>query len=323
MKRAPARGAGGNTAPRSAPVHGVVVIDKPRGPTSHEVVARVRRRIGRREIGHAGTLDPMATGVLVLAIGEATKLVPYLTAESKAYEATVALGVATDTLDADGRETERVEVTPAIRAAVVRSHGLRVASEVEAALDVERARTSQVPPAFSAIRKDGERAYERARRGDLTEPEARAVAVSKLRLLDAGDDPALWLALALEVTKGYYVRSLARDLAASLGTVGHLTSLRRTRSGTFTLDEALSIDTPADELRARILPLSHAATRVLPVAQLTDDGARDARFGRPVRPCDIEASSDAPHAWFDPNRKLVAIGERKPDGSGQVIRGFG
>ena len=303
---------------------GVLVIDKPRGPTSHTVVARVRRLLGTREVGHAGTLDPMATGVLVVAIGEATKLVPYLTAENKSYEATIALGVATDTLDAEGKETERVAPSDALKAALATSNGALVAPEIEAALATERARTSQVPPAFSAIKQAGERAYEKARRGESPELAARAVSVASLRLLDASEDPPA-IAIAMDVAKGYYVRSLARDLAASLGTVGHLTALRRTRSGSFTLDEALSIDTPADELAARILPVAHAASRVLPAARLTESGAVDARHGRPVRPCDIEPSSPATrgfHAWLDADGQLVAVGTIDDDGTGRVVRGF-
>ncbi len=313
------------SAPRAVgPCDGVLVIDKPRGPTSHAVVARVRRLLSRREVGHAGTLDPMATGVLVVAIGEATKLVPYLTAENKSYEATIALGVATDTLDAEGTETARVPPSDALKAALAKSTGAFVAAEIEAALAIERARTSQVPPAFSAIKQAGERAYEKARRGETPELAARSVSVASLRLLDASDDPP-WLAVAMEVAKGYYVRSLARDLAASLGTVGHLTALRRTRSGSFALDEALSMDTPADELAARVLPLAHAAARVLPVAELAENGVIDARHGRPVRAEDIAASSrgaSVPRAWLDARGVLVAIGDMNEDGTGRVLRGF-
>jgi tRNA pseudouridine55 synthase len=304
----------------SAASDGVLVIDKPRGPTSHDVVARVRKILRTREVGHAGTLDPMATGVLVVAIGEATKLVPYLTAEDKSYEATIALGVATDTLDAEGRETERVPVSTAIVDALARSHGAAVAHEIAAALDAERARTSQVPPAYSAIKVAGERAHAKARRGEDAALEARDVAVGALRLLDATGDPPS-CSIAIDVAKGYYVRALARDLAAALGTVGHLTALRRTRSGTFTLDEALPLDTPADELGARVLALAHAAARVLPVATLTDEGVRDARFGRVVRAEDIDGAAGT-CAWLDAQGELVAIGTIEADGTGRVARGF-
>jgi tRNA pseudouridine55 synthase len=299
------------------PPAGVLVIDKPRGPTSHDVVARLRRALGVREIGHAGTLDPMATGVLVIAIGEATKLVPYLTAHRKAYEATVALGIETDTLDAEGRETKRAPLARAPDA-----------HAIESALAMERARTSQTPPAFSAIRKSGERAHERARRGEDVELAPRPVAVHDLRLLEIVDDENKLpkLAIALEVSKGYYVRALARDLAERLGTVGHLTALRRTRSGPFTASEALPESTPPDELLARIIPLAHAAARALPTARLTASAVRDARHGRAVRAEEIEPRDEpGPHAWLDESGALVAIGEViiTADGSlsGRVLRG--
>ena len=128
--------------------------------------------------------------------------------------------------------------------------------------------------------------------------------------------------MTCEVTKGYYVRALARDLAASLGTLGHLTALRRTRSGPFELDEAMPLDTPADELAARVIALSRAATRALPEARLTESGARDARFGRVVRAEDIAWHGDGPHAWLDVDGGLVAVGEREEGGSGRVVRGF-
>jgi tRNA pseudouridine55 synthase len=301
---------------------GVLVIDKPKGPTSHDVVARVRRLLGVREVGHAGTLDPMATGVLVVAIGEATKLAAYLTAQAKAYVATVGLGTQTDTLDAFGTETTRAPVSEELRAALLRSRGRRVAPLVARALEAERARTSQVPPEFSAVRQGGERAYDKARRGEKPELAPRPVHVEALKLLDAGDDPAPWLAAELQVSKGYYVRAFARDLAAALGTVGHLSSLRRTRSGPFLVEEALPLDTPADELEARIMPLSHAALRALPVAYLTAGGERDARHGRPVAPDDIDVSDPGIYAWLGPTGALVAIGEVRDEGRGQVLRGF-
>ncbi|HVJ94972.1 MAG TPA: tRNA pseudouridine(55) synthase TruB, partial [Labilithrix sp.] len=135
---------------------GVLVVDKPRGPTSHDVVARVRRALKTRHVGHAGTLDPMATGVLVVAVGEGTKLVPWLTADDKTYEATIRLGIETDTLDAEGRETARVPITGELARAV---DAWKVGAELlEAALAAERSRTAQVPPAFSAIRIGGQRA---------------------------------------------------------------------------------------------------------------------------------------------------------------------
>src|SRR5882672_8301191 len=134
-------------------VCGVLIVDKPGGMTSHDVVQRLRKRLNTRAIGHAGTLDPMATGVLVVAVGEATKLAPYLTAADKAYEATIALGVATDTLDAEGQETKRVDVPRSMIEALEKFRANSVHPHIARALDAERARTSQVPPAFSAIKK--------------------------------------------------------------------------------------------------------------------------------------------------------------------------
>jgi tRNA pseudouridine55 synthase len=300
---------------------GILVLDKPRGPTSHDVVAHARRALKLRAIGHAGTLDPMATGVLVLAIGEATKLTPWLAAQEKAYEATVALGAETDSLDADGRETKRVPLSGDLRAALAQSRGPGVAPLLRGALAAERVRRTQVPPAFSAIHQAGERAYARARRGETPDLAPREVHVHRLELLAASDDPP-WVAVALDVTKGYYVRSLARDLAAGLGTVGHLASLRRTRSGCFRLEEALPWETPADELAARILPLSRAAARAMRVARITPDGVRDARHGKLVAPHDIDSPSIGPHAWLDPAGELVAVGEIDGEGRGRVIRGF-
>ncbi len=301
---------------------GVLVVDKPRGPTSHDVVARMRRALHTREVGHAGTLDPMATGVLVVAVGEATKLVPWLTSQSKAYEATIALGVETDSLDADGRETRRVPPSETLRAALAESRGPHLAPAVRAALEVERARKTQVPPAFSAIHTEGERAHERARRGEEVELAPRVVTVHRLDLVASSEEPP-FVAVALDVSKGYYVRSLARDLSTALGTVGHLTALRRVRSGCFGAVAALPLDTPDDVLAARVEPLARGATRALPVARLTLTGARDARHGRRVKPADIDAPTREPCAWLDVAGALVAVGEIDADGAGQVLRGFG
>jgi tRNA pseudouridine55 synthase len=179
-----------------------------------------------------------------------------------------------------------------------------------------------VPPAFSAIQKDGERAYARARRGEAVALAAREVRVRALEVVACNDEPP-WLTVRVEVDKGYYVRALARDLATALATVGHLTALRRTRSGCFTLDEALPLDTPDDELAARVEHLTRAASRALPVARLSEVGARDAHHGRPVQPADIDAPVAGPSAWLAPHGELVAVGEVGESGVGRVLRGFG
>ncbi len=283
---------------------GVLVIDKPRAMTSHDVVAVVRRTLGTREVGHAGTLDPMATGVLVVAVGEATKLALYLASADKEYEATIALGVATDTLDADGRETSRADVPTGW------------ATGLETALDAERARTLQDPPIYSAIHTKGGRAHERARRGEEPELAARPVRVVSLVALGTSERQAM---LRLVVSKGYYVRALARDLAVRLGTLGHLVALRRLRAGSFTIEEAVPL---ASLTRATPhIPLARAAERALPVAMLTDEGVSHARAGRPVPPAMLSSEALGEHAWLAPDRSLVAIGHLK-EGVGRVIRGF-
>ncbi len=294
---------------------GVLVIDKVRGPTSHDVVACIRRALGTRDVGHAGTLDPMATGVLVALVGEATKLAPFLTAEEKEYETTIVLGVETDTLDAEGKITRQAPVEEGI---------LRPGQgRLPRALETERVRVSQVPPAYSAIHVGGERSHRRARRGEQVALEPRPVLVRSLEALGTGLDPTPWISLRLRASKGYFVRSLARDLAEALGTVGHLTALRRTRSGSFTLDDAVALDATDEELRARLLPLGVAASRALPVAYLTESGVRDARLGRAVRSSDLDAPGAGLSAWLDENATLVAVGAVEEDGAGRVVRGFG
>jgi tRNA pseudouridine55 synthase len=302
---------------------GILVIDKPGGPTSHDVVMRVRRRLRTRAVGHAGTLDPMATGVLVVAVGEATKLVPWLASAAKSYEATVALGTETDTLDAEGAPVRHAPVPPEVLAALADAATAATAPIVRAALAEEAARSSQIPPAYSAIRADGVRAFVRARRGEAVEMVPREVGVVSLDLVGCRVEPPE-LKLAMTVTKGYYVRSLARDFAARLGTAGHLTELRRTRSGCFGIDEATALDRSDEELLAHLVPLARAATRALVVARLTEVGARDARFGRVIAPGDLQTASppNAPCAWIDAREALVAVGHVDEAGCGHVIRGF-
>ena len=303
--------------------NGVLVVDKPCGPTSHDVVARLRRIVGLREIGHAGTLDPMATGVLVLAVGEATKLVPWLSAHEKAYEATIALGVETDTLDAQGREVRCVPPTQELLAALSAFRaGEPVAAILDAVLALERTRATQVPPAFSALQHNGERSYARARRGEEFLLPARPIRVLRLELVGCTADPAT-ISVALDVGKGYYVRALARDIGVALGTVGHLSSLRRTRSGCFCGDEALPLEAPSQALLSGIQPTALAAARSLPVARLTERGAVDARHGRRVGPGDIGAVASGVCAFIGPGGELVAVGEVDQAGCGKVVRGFG
>jgi tRNA pseudouridine55 synthase len=289
---------------------GVLVVDKPPGMTSHDVVAHLRRLLGVRRVGHAGTLDPMATGVLVMLAGEATKLGPYLAAHRKRYLGRVAFGRATDTLDAEGRATAQADVPPWLVDEVAPS---KSRERLLAALATERERREQVPPAYSAIHVDGERSYDRARAGEAVALSPRSVAVHEIAIAAVGSAPPLvWVDLQIEVSKGYYVRSLARDLGSTLGVPAHLAALRRLASGPFTLEGATTLDAGPDALGAAIVPLARAAVLALPRAVLTAEGAGRARQGKHLSTTDflepppVEQSS----AWLDVDGRLVAIGAR-------------
>lgn len=304
-------------------MNGVLVVDKPKGPTSHDVVAKVRRMFKTRQVGHCGTLDPMATGVLVVAIGEATKLVPWLTADDKTYFATIALGIETDSLDADGKETRRVPISDELRAALALSIESDEESMLTRAVAAEVARTEQVPPAVSAIKIDGERAHVLARRGEAPEMAPRPVAVRDIQIIGVELEPVPLLRLQVDVAKGYYVRALARDLAASLGTVAHLTGLRRIRSGAFVTGDMISLeDDGPNEIGLKVFSLESAAKRALPVSVLDEAGVRAAGFGQKVPAASIRDPHASPSAWFDEAGRLIAIGELTPEGTGRVLRGM-
>lgn len=294
---------------------GVVAVDKPAGMTSHDVVARARRLLGTRRVGHAGTLDPMATGVLVLLVGEATKLGPYLTAHGKRYEARVAFGVGTDTLDREGTPVAQGEVDAALREEIALGSGPRIA----AALAAEGARTAQIPPAYSAIQVNGQRSYDRARAGVAVELAPREVSLLAVRVLGGGVPAAPelpFLDLDLEVSKGYYVRSLARDLGERLGAPAHLAALRRTASGPFRIDAVATLE--AEAMRRALVPLDEAARAALPVARLTEAGVLRTRRGQRLDDADFQAPPPAePAAWLDENGRLVAIGAGLA-----ILRGF-
>lgn len=289
---------------------GVLVVDKPGGATSHDIVAQARRIFGTREVGHAGTLDPMATGVLLLLFGEATKLSNFLTRDTKRYRAVVSFGRATDTLDADGVTTEEAAVSP---------QGF-TDSAVNAAIDAERARLRQVPPAVSAIKVMGRRAYALTRAGNAPELAERDVSVEELRVVSRTPSE---LTLELRVSKGYYVRALARDLGAALGSPAHLTALRRLASGQFELGEACHWPAGAE---ARLIGTAEAAQRTLPAARLGESGLRRARLGQALEAGDFSARPDTPlgvaEAWFSAAGELVALGQQRTPGEFRVSRGF-
>jgi tRNA pseudouridine55 synthase len=287
---------------------GLYVVDKPAGLTSHGVVARVRRLLGTRAVGHAGTLDPMATGVLLVLVGEAKKLAQYLTLEEKAYLAEVSFGRGTDTLDADG-ETVATGDIPG---------GLLDPEAVRAALRAEQGRTLQVPPAISAIKVGGARAHRLSRQGAPPDLPPRPISVRALELVSLGADR---VRVSVTASKGYYVRSLARDLGERLGLPAHLSSLRRTQSGVYTLADAV----PLNDVAA-VRPLSEidVARRCLPVAELSENGALLAKLGKVLSAADFVAGAppdEGRSAWVFGGTTLVAIGEHRSDGF-RVVRGF-
>ncbi len=277
---------------------GLVVVDKPAGWTSHDVVARVRRLAGTRKVGHAGTLDPMATGVLVVGVERATRLLTYLVGADKTYTATVRLGATTVTDDAEGEVTAWADA-PAV-AAVTRA-------DVDAAVAALTGPIQQVPSAVSAIKVDGKRSYARVRGGEQVELAARPVTVQRFEVLDrrpADDDghAVLDLDVEVEVSSGTYVRALARDLGAALGVGGHLTALRRTAVGPYTVAVARSLDVLAEDFS--VLPLADAARAAFPARELSDGEVTALRYGQRVA---ASGTDEVPVAAFGPDGSLVAL----------------
>ncbi len=253
---------------------GLLVVDKPAGWTSHQVVGRVRRLLGTRKVGHAGTLDPMATGVLILGVGRATRLLGHLAGHDKTYLATIRLGQATVTDDAEGDVTEAPGAGGVTDAAI------------EEALDPLRGDIVQVPSSVSAIKVDGKRAYALVRGGQQVALKARPVTVSRFDVLarrdaTAGELPVVDLDVVVDCSSGTYIRALARDLGAALGTRGHLTALRRTRIGGVSIDEAtLDGDGLAGDLAPVLLSAAAVARRSFSYVEVDDDQAREIGFGR-------------------------------------------
>ncbi|WP_278101232.1 tRNA pseudouridine(55) synthase TruB [Microbacterium proteolyticum] len=277
---------------------GILLVDKPGGITSHDVVARARRALGTRKIGHAGTLDPMATGLLVLGVEGATRLLTYIVGADKTYEATILLGISTDSDDADGVETARAD------AAVV-------AAVTDAAIDAGiRALTGeidQVPSTVSAIKVQGRRAYDLARAGETVELKARRVTVSRFEVRETRREGAtIALDVVVDCTSGTYIRALARDLGAALGVGGHLTALRRTRIGAFDVVAAVTVDDIAET--ALVKPATAAAVVVGALAVGADE-ARDLRHGKRIDGGGRLTGERA--AAIDPDGRLVGIVERR------------
>jgi len=284
-------------------VDGVLVCDKPAGMTSHDVVARVRRLAGQRRVGHGGTLDPPATGVLVLALGRATRLLPFLPMEPKRYLATVAFGAETDTLDAAGTVT-----------AIAAAAGL-VEAGVRAAIAGHVGPQQQVPPMVSAVKVAGERLYAKARRGESVERAPRPIIIHELELLDftAGEQPRA--TIAVTCSGGTYVRSLAADLGRDLATLAHLASLRRTAVGSFIEPDARTLAeleelTRSGKLETAVLDPA-AAMASTPVRSLTPAEAAALATGQTLDP----TGRGDPVAAIGPDGRLVAVIQ---DGAGRA-----
>ena len=279
--------------------NGLLLVDKASGLTSHDVVAQVRKILNERRVGHAGTLDPMATGLLVLAVGPSTRLLRFAQSEVKRYLGTVQLGVATDSLDADGTPTERRAV-PSI------SHDV-----MNAAADAMLGTQQQIPPMVSAVKVGGRRLHQLARQGVEVEREARDVTIHSFALV-ATDDPSVW-SFDVECSVGTYVRVLLSDLTSALGTVGHLSSLRRTRSGDFHVEDALSVEQLSEVVAGGGSALRAPVTFVekLEHVVLDENVERKIRMGQRVTLVDPLVTDEI--AALNGTGQLVAILRRRAE----------
>lgn len=270
---------------------GFLVVDKAPGMTSHDVVAISRRALGTRKVGHAGTLDPMATGVLVLGFGNGTRLLQYITDGDKSYTATIVLGATTTTDDHEGEITSTADASSVSDEEIKRILGSMVGEIM------------QRPTKVSAIKVDGKRAYDRARSGEEFELPARKVTISELSILAIRHKEATTLVdISVTCSAGTYIRAIARDLGTELGVGGHLNVLRRTRVAGFTLDHAIGID----QLKGgnfTTLKLADVARATFPVRELTSDEVKELSFGRPLS----ENESEAIYAALSNENELIAL----------------
>jgi tRNA pseudouridine55 synthase len=282
---------------------GLVIVDKPAGVTSHDVVGRCRRIFGTRKVGHAGTLDPMATGVLVVGIERATKILGLLTATDKSYAATIRLGQTTSTEDAEGK------VLQTISAARVTD------AQIGQAVAALRGEIDQIPSAVSAIKVGGQRAYKLAREGQTVELAPRAVRVDRFDVLAVRrQDGLVDVDVEVDCSSGTYIRALARDVGDALQVGGHLTVLRRTRVGRFGLDQARTLDELADQPRLSY-SLDEACLQSFARRDLTVDEAEDTRHGRPLKP----AGLDGVYAATAADGRVIALLKDEPNRTKSVV----
>ena len=270
---------------------GIVVVDKPAGMTSHDVVARMRKIAGTRKVGHAGTLDPMATGVLIVGLGRATRLLGYLAGHDKEYDATIRLGATTTTDDAEGDVVQRRDASSVTNEALATAVSRFVGS------------IEQVPSAVSAVKVGGVRAYKRVREGEDVELAPRPVTVTVFEIVARrGDDVDVHVACST----GTYVRALARDVGAQLGVGAHLAALRRTRVGSFGLDQARDLDGLARQLD--VVPLAAVVAASFPRWDASADDARRLALGQRLAPVGL---ASGPVGVFDPDGTVVALVEER------------
>lgn len=278
------------------PPAGLVIVDKPGGITSHDVVSRVRRLAGTRKVGHAGTLDPMATGVLVLGVNRATRLLGHLLLTDKAYDATIRLGIATTTDDAEGEHLASVSASEVTEEAV-RSGLATMVGDVD-----------QVPSSVSAIKVDGRRAYDRVRAGEEVELPSRRVRIDSIEVhsVQRPTPELLDVTVSVRCSSGTYIRAIARDLGAGLGVGGHLTTLRRTAVGNFDLGVAHTLEELAEEFT--LLPIADAARATFPTYELDEPQAADVRIGRKLT---LDLGAPGAVALFDPAGEFLALYEQR------------
>lgn len=282
---------------------GLVVVDKPAGMTSHDVVSRCRRIFGTRRVGHAGTLDPMATGVLVIGIERATKILGLVTETSKSYAATIRLGQATSTEDAEGDITQQVSAQGVTDQAI------------QTAIDGLRGDIMQVPSAVSAIKIDGQRAYRLAREGRAVELAARPVRIDRFEMSAVRRHGQLVdVDVEVDCSSGTYIRALARDVGATLGVGGHLTALRRNRVGRFGVDQARSLDDLA-ERPALSVTLDEACLLLFAHRALADEEADSVANGRPLNPAGI----DGIYAAHTADGRVMALLRDEGSGTKSVV----
>jgi tRNA pseudouridine55 synthase len=294
-------------------VHGWIILDKPLGLGSTQAVSAVKRALrtggyGKAKVGHGGTLDPLATGVLPIAIGEATKLAGRMLDSDKVYDFTIGFGAETDTLDLEGKAVAKSDLRPTI-------------TQVEATLPRFTGPIEQVPPAYSALKVDGERAYDLARAGETVTLETRAVTIHSLAVAGQTEGALDELTLTAHVSKGTYIRSLARDIARALNTVGHVTMLRRTKAGPFDLSAAISLDkldelAKGQRLELILLPL-RAGLDDIPALSLDPDQAGALRQGRVL----AGIANDDGLYFATLGETPVALVE-VTSGEARVVRGF-